>query len=386
MPASVDSMGGEAPSEGDTMNDDNGYDRFATPNTAPRMQSAQPGMGNVPPMPPSPYGYGAAAPTSSSQKNYLGILALIFPFVSLSLVGIIMGHLGLSAVKKGTANNHGVALAGTIISWVFTVLVVPAVLAAIAIPLYVDQQDKAQEAAAKADLSSLAVAVATHFVEQSGAPAVTIDGTHYLVGDQTEPKSPSVEDVDFVMLDDFNYCIAVTYDGGQELSTSEPGAFVTGGCPEPDPQSGSPAEPGVEPGAGPGTDAAPAGDIVAFSVLTVGECIADPYENLEEDANGDSWITGVTIVDCASAHYGEVFSVSAMQATAYVQDAIYSEADDLCYFTFEDFMGVAYADSEYYYEAYSPSPTGWKLGDRETTCVVTSYASDTVGTLQGSGR
>jgi len=46
----------------------------------------------------------------------------------------------------------------------------------------------------------------------------------------------------------------------------------------------------------------------------------------------------------------------------------------------------AYAASEYYYDAYYPSPQGWKLGDRETTCVVTSYASDTVGTLQGSGR
>ncbi len=72
-------------------------------------------MRDFPQTPPSPYGYGAA-PTSSRQKNYLGILALIFPFVSLSLVGIIMGHLGLSAVKKGTANNHGVALAGTTIS------------------------------------------------------------------------------------------------------------------------------------------------------------------------------------------------------------------------------------------------------------------------------
>lgn len=265
-------------------------------------------------------------------------------------------------------------------------IVSPLIFAAIAIPIHLNQQDMAHEAAAKADLSTLAVAVATHFVERSKPPAVTIDGDQYLVDDQTTPKPASVEHVDFVMLDDFNYCIAVTYDGGRELSTTELGAFVAGGCPDPKSQSGSAVEPGVEPGADPGTDAGPAGEAVAFSALAVGDCIADPYENVEEDAKGDSWITGVTVVDCASAHYGEVYSVNVMQSPAYVQDEIYSEADDLCYFTFEDFMGVDYADSEFYYEAYSPSPSGWKGGDRETTCVVTSFASDTGGTLQGSGR
>lgn len=364
------------------MNDDNGYDPFATPNSGPPMPSAPPGMAGYPAMPSSPYGYGAPAPVNSSQKNYLGILSLIFPFVFLSLVGIIMGHMGLSAVKKGTANNHGVALAGTIVSWVFTVLIVPALLAAIAIPIYVNQQDKAHEAAAKADLATLAVAVATHFVEQTEPPVVAIDGDNYVIGDQTEPKSPSVEDVDFVMLGDFNYCIAVTYDGGQELSTTEPGAYIAGGCS----QLGPLLDTGADTPVDTPVDAAPTGDIVAFSVLAVGDCIADPYDSVEEDADGNSWISGVAIVDCASAHYGEVYSVNAMQTATYDQDQVYSEADDLCFFTYEAFMGVAYADSEYYYEAYSPSPTGWKLGDRETTCVVTSYASDTVGSLEGSGR
>jgi len=121
-------------------------------------------------------------------------------------------------------------------------------------------------------------------------------------------------------------------------------------------------------------------------VLEVGDCIADPYDNLMEDANGESWITGVIILDCAGPHYGEVYSVNAMEAETYVEDDIYSESDDLCFFSFEGFMGVAYADSEYYYEAYYPSPTGWKLGDHETTCVVTTYESDTVGTLEGLGR
>jgi hypothetical protein len=223
-------------------------------------------------------------------------------------------------------------------------------------------------------------------VSQSEPPVVAIDGDNYVIGDQTKPKSSSVEDVDFVMLDDFNYCIAVTYDGDHVMSTTEPGAYSARGCPDPDSQSGSAGEPEVDPGVDPGPDGALADGAVAFSVLAVGDCIADPYDNVEEDADGNSWIAGVVIVDCADAHYGEVYSVNAMQATSYDQDTIYSEADDLCYFSYEGFVGVAYADSEFYYEAYSPSPTGWKLGDRETTCVVTSYVSDTVGTLKGSGR
>ncbi len=368
------------------MNADNQYDPFATPNAGPPMPSAQPGMGDLPPMPPSPYGYGVATPTSSSQKNYLGILSLVFPFVFLSFVGIIMGHLGLSAVKKGTANNHGVALAGTIVSWVFTVLIIPGVLAAIAIPVFLSQQDLAHEAAAKADLSTLAVAVATHFVDQSEPPVVSIDGTQYLVGDQTTPKSASVESVDFVMTGGASYCIAVTYSENHVMSITERGTMTPTGCPESVTQVDSAAALGVDPGADPGTGPALGGDLVAFSVLAVGDCIADPYDNVEQDANGDSWIAGVTIVDCASAHYGEVYSVSVMQATSYVQEAIYSEADDLCYFAYEDYVGVDYADSEFYYEAYSPSPAGWRMGDRETTCVATSFESDTVGSLQGSGR
>jgi hypothetical protein len=218
--------------------------------------------------------------------------------------------------------------------------------------------------------------VATHFVDQSEPPVVTIDGTQYLVGDQTAPKSASVESVDFVMTGSASYCIAVTYSGDYVMSITERGAMTPAGCPDPETQVDSAAALGVDPG----------GDLVAFSVLAVGDCIADPYDNVRQDANGDSWITGVTIVDCASAHYGEVYSVSVMQATSFVQDAIYSEADDLCYLAYEDFMGVDYADSEFYYEAYSPSPAGWKMGDRETTCVATSFASDTVGSLQGSGR
>lgn len=401
------------------MSDRNEYDPFAAPQSPQTPSdpsavapppfapppSSQPGVDGVPPAPTAPYGYGAQAPygygqgapydpaapygaapaygatalygeasAGSSQKNYLGILALIFPFVFLSVVGIIVGHMGLAAVKRGTANNRGVALAGTIVSWVFTVLVVPGLLAAIAIPIYLNQQDKANDAAVTSDLMNLNIAVTTHFVDQAEPPHVALEGDHYVVGDQTTPASASVEDVALVMLDGASYCLAVTYDGGQQLSLHETGAVVEGGCPDAVPQ----------PTASEGE--APASDLAAFSDLVVGDCIADPADNIVQDASGASWITGVVIVDCAQSHYGEVYATGDMTGDTYVEADIYVQADDLCFGAYEAFMGVAYADSTFYYEPYYPSPDGWKYGDRETTCVVTSLASDTVGTLQGSGR
>lgn len=386
-------MSASAADEGRNVSDRNQYDPFASPDAQPGMgepsrdgqapsgqpgmsepshygptPSTQPGMGDVAPMPGqgyaygtgSAYGYGApspyrgATPANSSQKNYLGVLSLVFPFVSLALVGIIMGHLGLSAVKKGTANNRGVALAGTIVSWVFTVVGGPILLAAIALPLYASQQDKAYEAEAKSDLLNIRVAVAGHLVDHLDAPMVSIDGDHYSVGDQTVPKSQSIEDVELVMLDggefDIDFCVAVTYDGGKELSLSVSTRFVEGPCPEatgsPDLVSGDGSDDdAVAPEPTGGTTEA---DVVPFTDLAVGDCIADPYDNLMEDPSGGTWITGVTIVDCAEEHYGEIYAEFDVSADAYVEDDIYDQADQLCYDAYEAFMGIGYADSVYY--------------------------------------
>jgi len=208
------------------MSNTNNHDPFAPPTASQPPAYVPPG---APAMPPAPYNYGAPRQVRSSDKNYLGILALIFPFVGLGLVGIIMGHLGLSAVKKGAANNHGVTLAGTIISW-FVTVIVPVVLALIAIPLYSTQKDKAQEAEVKADLLSVSIAVASHFVDYGEPPVVEIQGSSYVVGDQVEPKADIVTDIDFVMTGDFSYCISATYDGGKVLSIDEYSTFTEASC------------------------------------------------------------------------------------------------------------------------------------------------------------
>ena len=71
------------------------------------------------PTPGSPYapagGYG------SERTNVLAIIALIGAFV-VPLAGIICGHIALAQIKRTGEKGRGLALAGTILGYVFVVL------------------------------------------------------------------------------------------------------------------------------------------------------------------------------------------------------------------------------------------------------------------------
>ncbi|WNM24633.1 DUF4190 domain-containing protein [Demequina capsici] len=91
------------------------------PMPAPADPYAQPGQ----PYPSAPaYGapYGGAPYPGQpygprSDKNWMGIVSLVTSLLGISLIAVILGHLGLRAVKRGEADNKGIALAGTIIGW-----------------------------------------------------------------------------------------------------------------------------------------------------------------------------------------------------------------------------------------------------------------------------
>lgn len=64
------------------------------------------------------------------------------------------------------------------------VMIIIGILAAIAIPIFLSQRAKAQDSAAKADVSTLGKEIATYFVDGTVMPSVGVDaGTpvHYLV-------------------------------------------------------------------------------------------------------------------------------------------------------------------------------------------------------------
>lgn len=97
--------------------------------------------------PQTPYGAQPAYAVPSRARNSLGVWSLVLAVVSVVLCcgvftaipGIITGHLGLAAVRRGEADNRGVALAGTIISWVVTVLAILGTAFFLSSPEYLDE-------------------------------------------------------------------------------------------------------------------------------------------------------------------------------------------------------------------------------------------------------
>ena len=94
---------------------------------------------NAAPMgPPPPVGYAQVPPpypgaAVSTEKDWMGVTALVLSLATLLtgftwIGGIIFGHLGLAAAKRGEASNRGMALAGTVIGWVFGGLAILAIV------------------------------------------------------------------------------------------------------------------------------------------------------------------------------------------------------------------------------------------------------------------
>ena len=57
------------------------------------------------------------------------------------------------------------------------VMIIIGILAAIAIPVFLSQRKKAEDSATKSDVSTVGKEVATYYVDNSGAPTLSIQGT-----------------------------------------------------------------------------------------------------------------------------------------------------------------------------------------------------------------
>jgi hypothetical protein len=81
--------------------------------------------------PVAPY----TAPASQGQPtNVLAIIALIGAFV-LAPVGIICGHIALGQIKRTGEGGHALALWGTILGYVFTILWILIIVFSFVLPL-----------------------------------------------------------------------------------------------------------------------------------------------------------------------------------------------------------------------------------------------------------
>ena len=105
---------------------------------APKAPAASAPVPPAPPAPPAatttppqPYGGVAYQPGMGPRTNTLAIIALVLGFL-VPLGGIICGHIALSQIKRTGEAGHGLALAGTVLGYVFTGLGILALILYIA--------------------------------------------------------------------------------------------------------------------------------------------------------------------------------------------------------------------------------------------------------------
>lgn len=101
---------------------------YPPPSSYPQQYPTGPYPGGYPPPPQQPYA--AYTPPPTGPKNGIGIAALVVALLSLpavltvfggfvlGLVAIVLGFLGYRRVKKGEANNGGIAIAGIVLGLV----------------------------------------------------------------------------------------------------------------------------------------------------------------------------------------------------------------------------------------------------------------------------
>jgi len=91
------------------------------------------------------------------------------------------------------------------------VMIIIGILAAIAIPVFLSQRAKAQDSAAKADVSTLGKEIATYWVDGVAAPAVTQAAGRYLIaGTDVGKVSTNVLLGTVNIISDTSWCVDVT--------------------------------------------------------------------------------------------------------------------------------------------------------------------------------
>ena len=92
----------------------------------------------------------------------------------------------LARIRKAQQENDG----GFTLIELLVVMIIIGILAAIAIPVFLSQRTKAQDSAAKADVSTIGKEIATYYVDNTAVPVLTQStGFRYLIGTDDIGKS-----------------------------------------------------------------------------------------------------------------------------------------------------------------------------------------------------
>ena len=115
--------------------------------------------------------------------------------------------------------------------------------------------------------------------------------------------------------------------------------------------------------------------------LAVGDCFDDGDMVLGELEVGD-----VPLVVCSAPHDNEVYAVVTVDGEMFPgEEAIQSQADEVCFDAFDPFVGLDYESSALDFGWLIPTADSWEMGDRIVACFVYRYDLAKVsGTLEGS--
>ena len=152
----------------------------------------------------------------------------------------------LARIRKAQQENEG----GFTLIELLVVMIIIGILAAIAIPVFLSQRTKAQDSAAKADVSTIGKEIATYFVDNTLAPTSIVDtsGRYVLQGAAAGGVTPAPVDLGKVSTNvsitnvNFNattpstaWCVGVNNPSGDKKlwKYSAAGGLSTGACAAP---------------------------------------------------------------------------------------------------------------------------------------------------------
>lgn len=152
-----------------------------------------------------------AAEEPSTERNWMGVAGFVAALLALSPIAIILGHLGLSAAKKGKATNRSVSLAAAILGWIALIAT------AVGVWAYLQGPPAAQiDVYAQEDIHAVGAEVATQAVETGDMPVLADSGTEYTVGDVTIPSAlEGAHEMTLTGSAPATWCLDLTYEGGE---------------------------------------------------------------------------------------------------------------------------------------------------------------------------
>ncbi len=118
------------------------------------------------------------------------------------------------------------------------VMIIIGILAAIAIPVFLSQRAKAQDSAAKADVSTIGKEIATYYVDNTTAPTLAVSGSRYTLNTLDIGKQSANVGLTLTLgspgsfVSATKWCVDVTNpEGSQKIyKYSAKGGLATGVC------------------------------------------------------------------------------------------------------------------------------------------------------------